>query len=65
MSVELTAVLSMGIALAGLILKFKWDIVMRLESIKRGQVDLRKRMARLEGMLEGYALCHAGSVDPD
>ncbi len=63
MSVELIGIISVGVALAGvgvalggLILASKRDIAVRLISLEQGQSDLRERMARLEGILEGLAL---------
>ena len=53
MSVELIGIISVGVALAGLILASRRDINLRLVSLEQGQADLRERMARLEGMLEG------------
>lgn len=55
MSVELIGIISVGVALAGLILASKRDINTRLASLEHGQADLRERMARLEGILKGRA----------
>ena len=63
MSVELIGIISVGVALAGLILASRRDINLRLVSLEQGQADLRERMARLEGMLEGSALCRAENTD--
>lgn len=56
MSVELIGTISVGVALAGLILASKREINLRLVALEQGQADLRERMARLEGILEGLAL---------
>ena len=56
MSVELIGIISVGVALAGLILASKRDINLRLISLEQGQADLRERMARQEGILKGLAL---------
>ena len=53
MSVELIGIISVGVALAGLILASRRDINLRLISLEQGQADLRERMARLDEMLEG------------
>ena len=56
MSVELIGIISVGVALGGLILASKREINLRLVALEQGQADLRERMARLEGILEGMAL---------
>jgi len=56
MSVELIGIISVGVALAGLILASKREINLRLVALEQGQADLRERMARLEGILEGLVL---------
>jgi len=63
MSVELIGIISVGVALVGLILASRRDINLRLVSLEQGQADLRERMARLEGMLEGSALRRAENTD--
>ncbi len=65
MSVELVGIISVGIALAGLILASKRDINTRLISLEQGQADLREHMARLEGILEGLALRQVEKIDPE
>lgn len=72
MSVELIGIISVGVALAGvgvalagLILASKRDISVRLISMEQGQADLRERMARLEGILEGLALRGAEKIEPE
>lgn len=56
MSAELIGIISVGIALAGLILASRRDINVRLVSLERGQADFGERLARVEGILEGLAL---------
>ena len=72
MSVELIGIISVGVALAGvsvalagLILASKRDINLRLVALEKGQADLRERMARLEGILEGLVLRLAERIDPE
>lgn len=47
MSAEVWAVLGVGVALAGLILP-------ALHGIRRDVADLRDRVSRIEGLLEGW-----------
>ena len=56
MSVELIGIISVGVALAGLILASKREINLRLVALEQGQADLRERMSRVEGILEGLVL---------
>lgn len=56
MSVELIGIISVGVALAGLILASKRETILRLVALEQGQADLRERMARVEGILEGLVL---------
>jgi len=63
MSVELIGIISVGVALAGLILASKRDINVRLVTLEQGQADLRERMAGLEGILKGLALRRAEKND--
>ncbi|MCY4543817.1 MAG: hypothetical protein OXD39_01160 [Gemmatimonadetes bacterium] len=63
MSVELIGIISVGVALAGLILASKRDINVRLITLEQGQADLRERMAGLEGILKGLALRRAEKND--
>jgi len=56
MSVELIGIISVGVALAGLILASKREINLRLVALEQGQADLSERMARVEGILEGLVL---------
>ena len=57
------ALAGVGVVLAGLILASKRDITVRLVSMEQGQADLRERMARLEGILEGLALRRVEKTD--
>ena len=50
LSPEVWAVLGVGVALAGLILRMG----QRLDGLARDVSDLRERMARLEGLIEGW-----------
>ena len=63
MSVELIGIISVGVALAGLILASKRDINVRLITLVQGQADLRERIAGLEGILKGLALRRAEKND--
>lgn len=61
MSAELIAVLSVGVALAGLMLTGlrgvrveMRDIRVELHDARSDVGDLRERMARLEGLFEGF-----------
>jgi hypothetical protein len=49
MSLELIGILSVGLALAGLILSGRRDTSRRLD-------DMDRRLARVEGLLEGLGL---------
>lgn len=50
MSAELIAIITIGIALAGLMLNGQHSI----NELRRDMADLRERMARLEGLFEGF-----------
>ena len=56
-------IISVGVALAGLILASKRDINVRLMTLEQGQADLRERIAGLEGILKGLALRRAEKND--
>ena len=70
----LAAILAIGVALAGLILRqgLRLDARIeqtneriertneRIERVEQGQADLRERMAKLEGLLEGLREAIAG-----
>ena len=64
MSPELIAILAVGAALAGIVLTglrgVRADLGRRIDklgervvAVERGQAELRERMAKLEGLLEG------------
>ncbi|MCE2483087.1 MAG: hypothetical protein J4F33_09440 [Alphaproteobacteria bacterium] len=64
MSPELIAILAVGAALAGVVLTglrgVRADLGRRIDkleervaAVERGQAELRERMAKLEGLLEG------------
>ena len=56
MSPELIAILAVGVALAGLVLRLGVHMDRledRIAALERGQAELRERMAKLEGLLEG------------
>ena len=70
MSPELIAILAVGVALAGIVFTglrgVRADLGRRIDkreeriaAVERGQAELRERLARLEGLLEG--LCEAVS----
>ena len=50
---NLVAILAVGVALAGLILRQGSRLDARIDRVERGQAELRERMAKLEGLLEG------------
>ena len=61
MSAELVAVISVGVALAGLMLTGlravrveMHDIRVEMHDVRSDVADLRERMARLEGLFEGF-----------
>ena len=70
----LAAILAIGVALAGLILRQGLRLDARIEQtneriertnerigrVEQGQADLRERMAKLEGLLEGLREAIAG-----
>ena len=67
MSPELIAILAVGIALAGVILAARrdlrgdmHDLRDRMAAVERGQAELRERLARLEGLLDGLHEAVAG-----
>ena len=53
MSMEFIAIISATIALAGLILNGQSNIRKELGGMRKEINDLRERMARLEGLMEG------------
>ena len=67
MSPEIIAIIGTGIALAGLILRQGMRIdrlEQRIDRLDQGQADLRERMAKLEGLLEGLCEAIAGRPPP-
>lgn len=61
MTPELIAILAVGVGLAGLMHAMHRDLSDRIAHVERGQEeirgeigDLRERMARLEGVIEGF-----------
>ena len=67
MSAELIGILGVGIALASLILAGQRGLHTRMDklearlaAVEHGQADLRERMAKLEGLLEGLREAIAG-----
>ena len=71
MSAELIAILGVGIALAGVILTglrglgSRMDkLEARLAAVEQGQAELRERMAKLEGLLEGLREAISGRRVP-
>ena len=74
MSPELIAILAVGVALAGVILAARrdlrgemhdlrkeiHDLRDRMAAVERGQAELRERLARLEGLLDGLREAVAG-----
>lgn len=61
MTPELIAILAVGVGLAGLMHAMHRDLSGRIAHVERGQEeirgeigDLRERMARLEGVIEGF-----------
>ena len=53
MSMELIAIISASIALAGLILNGQSSLRKEIGDLRKEINDLRERMARLEGLMEG------------
>lgn len=54
MSAELIAVISVGVALAGLMLTGLRAVRVEVHDLRNDVGDLRERMARLEGLFEGF-----------
>ena len=54
MSAELIAVISVGVALAGLMLTGLRAVRVEMHDLRNDVGDLRERMARLEGLFEGF-----------
>ena len=54
MSPELVAILTVAVALAGLILNGEHSVRRDIADLRTQIVELRERMARLEGLFEGF-----------
>lgn len=64
MSPELIAIIASAVALGALILTTTARLGQRIDRIERDVADLRERMARLEGLFEGFTRREAGAADP-
>ena len=64
MSPEFYAIIGAGIVLAGIILTQSARLNSRLDRLEQGYADLRERMAKLEGLLEGLREAIAGRRPP-
>ena len=64
MSPEFYAIIGTGIVLAGIILTQSARLDSRIERLEQGYADLRERMAKLEGLLEGLREAIAGRRPP-
>ena len=60
MSMELIAIISVGVALAGLILNGQRSLRAEMQSQREAIISLLERMAHLEGLLEGLREAIAG-----
>lgn len=54
MSAELIAVIAVGVALAGVMPTGLRGVRLEVRDVRSGVGDLRERMARLEGLFEGF-----------
>ena len=54
MSPELIAIIIAALSLGGLILSTTHLLGQRIDRVDRDMADLRERMARLEGLFEGF-----------
>lgn len=54
MGAEIWAIAAVGVALAGLILSVNRNLRSDMAEIRRDVGDVRERIARLEGMFEGF-----------
>ena len=54
MSPELIAIIIAALSLAGLILSTTHRLGQRIDCVDRDVADLRERMARLEGLFDGF-----------
>ena len=64
MSPEFYAIIGTGIVLAGIILTQSARLNSRIDRLEQGYAELRERMARLEGLLEGLREAIAGRRPP-
>ena len=64
MSPELIAIIASAAALGALILTTTARLGQRIDRIERDVAELRERMARLEGLFEGFTRREAGAADP-
>ena len=64
MSPEFYAIIGTGIVLAGIILTQSARLSSRIDRLGQGYADLRERMAKLEGLLEGLREAIAGRRPP-
>ena len=64
MSPEFYAIIGTGIVLAGVILTQSARLGSRIDRLEQGYADLRERMAKLEGLLEGLREAIAGRRPP-
>ena len=53
MSAELIAIIAVGVAIAGLVLAGQRSLRQDIAALRNDVVQLRERMAHLEGLLEG------------
>ena len=58
----LVTILGATVALATLILRMSARLEGRIERLEIGQTDLRERMARLEGLFEGFTRREGGAA---
>ena len=70
MTPETIAILGVGIALAGMILHTNREtnraiggLRSEVADVRDGMTDLRERMARLEGLFEGFTRCKPPEAD--
>lgn len=54
MGAEIWAIAAVGVALAGLILSVNRNLRSDMAELRRDVGDVRERIARLEGMFEGF-----------
>ena len=64
MSPEFYAIIGTGIVLAGIILTQSARLNSRIDRLEQGYAELRERMAKLEGLLEGLREAIVGRRPP-